>query len=37
MAMQAMLGSGGWRPRQVFTAKHHPYRLWLCEPLMFGQ
>jgi L-histidine N-alpha-methyltransferase len=31
-AMQALLGSAGWRPRQVFTSSHVPYRLWLCEP-----
>jgi len=31
-AMQAILGSAGWRPRQVFTAARVPYRLWLCEP-----
>ena len=35
MAMQAILGSAGWRPRQVFTSTHRPYRLWLCEPLVF--
>lgn len=31
-AMQAILSSAGWRPRQVFTAAVVPYRLWLCEP-----
>jgi len=31
-AMQAILSSAGWRPRQVFTARQVPYRLWLCEP-----
>lgn len=35
MAMQAILGSAGWRPRQVFTSPQHPYRLWLCEPLVY--
>lgn len=32
VAMQALLGAAGWKPRQVFTATHMPYRLWLCEP-----
>jgi dimethylhistidine N-methyltransferase len=32
-ATQALLGAGGWRPRQVFTSSRVPYRLWLCEPL----
>lgn len=31
-AMQMMLATSGWRPRQVFTASDVPYRLWLCEP-----
>ena len=31
-AMQALLASAGWRPRQVFTSDERPYRLWLCEP-----
>ena len=31
-AMQALLASAGWKPRQVFTATEVPYRLWLCEP-----
>lgn len=30
-AMQALLASGGWRTRQVFTSSELPYRLWLCE------
>ncbi len=33
MAMQAILGAAGWRPRRVFTSAHHAYRLWLCEPI----
>lgn len=37
MAMQAILGSAGWRPRQVFTSAHHPYRLWLCEPIVWAR
>ena len=37
MAMQAILGSAGWRPRQVFTSTHHPYRLWLCEPIVWAR
>jgi L-histidine N-alpha-methyltransferase len=36
MAMQAMLGGGGWRPRQIFTSAHQPYRLWLCEPISWS-
>lgn len=36
-AMQALLAVGGWRPRQVFTAPHRPYRLWLCEPLTWAR
>jgi dimethylhistidine N-methyltransferase len=35
-ATQALLGAGGWRPRQVFTSTRVPYRLWLCEPLRFA-
>jgi uncharacterized SAM-dependent methyltransferase len=31
-AMRAILGAGGWHPRQVFTAREQPVRLWLCEP-----
>lgn len=37
MAMQALLSSAGWRPRQVFTSTHHPYRLWLCEPIVWAR
>ena len=37
MAMQAILGSAGWRPRQVFTSANHPYRLWLCEPIVWAR
>jgi dimethylhistidine N-methyltransferase len=37
MAMQAILGAAGWRPRQVFTSSHHPYRLWLCEPIVWAR
>lgn len=36
-AMRALLASGGWRARQVFTSPHHPYRLWLCEALTWPQ
>lgn len=32
-ALRALLATGGWRPRQVFTSPRRPYRLWLCEPL----
>ncbi|MBA3465725.1 MAG: L-histidine N(alpha)-methyltransferase [Deltaproteobacteria bacterium] len=32
-AMQALLASAGWKPRQVFTATEVPYRLWLCDPV----
>lgn len=35
-ATQALLGAGGWRPRQVFTSTRVPYRLWLCEPLRYA-
>jgi dimethylhistidine N-methyltransferase len=37
MAMQAILGAAGWRPRQVFTSSHQPYRLWLCEPILWAR
>ena len=37
MAMQAILGSAGWRPRQIFTHSHHTYRLWLCEPIVWAR
>ncbi|HLL22336.1 MAG TPA: L-histidine N(alpha)-methyltransferase [Kofleriaceae bacterium] len=37
MAMQAILGGAGWRPRQVFTSAQHPYRLWLCEPIVYAR
>lgn len=37
MAMQAILSSSGWRPRQVFTSAQHPYRLWLCEPIVWAR
>lgn len=37
MAMQAMLGAAGWRPRQIFTSPHRPYRLWLCEPIVWAR
>jgi L-histidine Nalpha-methyltransferase len=37
MAMQAILGSAGWRPRQVFTSSHYPYRLWLCESVVWAR
>jgi L-histidine N-alpha-methyltransferase len=37
MAMQAILGAAGWRPRQVFTSSHQPYRLWLCEPIVWAR
>jgi L-histidine N-alpha-methyltransferase len=37
MAMQAILSAAGWRPRQIFTASHHPYRLWLCEPILWSR
>jgi L-histidine N-alpha-methyltransferase len=36
MAMQAILGAAGWRPRQVFTSSHQPFRLWLCEPIVWA-
>lgn len=32
-ALRAILAAAGWRPRQIYTADHRPYRLWLCEPL----
>lgn len=37
MAIQAILGGAGWRPRQIFTSPHHPYRLWLCEPIVWAR
>ena len=37
MAMQAILGAAGWRPRQVFTSSRHPYRLWLCESIVWAR
>jgi dimethylhistidine N-methyltransferase len=37
MAMQAILSAAGWRPRQVFTSAQHPYRLWLCEPIIWAR
>ncbi|MDX2086625.1 MAG: L-histidine N(alpha)-methyltransferase [Kofleriaceae bacterium] len=35
-ATRALLGAGGWRPRQVFMSTRVPYRLWLCEPLRWA-
>lgn len=37
VAMQAILASAGWRPRHIFTATQVPYRLWLCEPLVWNR
>ncbi|HEU0036545.1 MAG TPA: L-histidine N(alpha)-methyltransferase [Kofleriaceae bacterium] len=34
-AMQTILAASGWRTRQVFTSTQQPYRLWLCEPLVY--
>ncbi len=34
-AMGAILSASGWRTRQVFTSSQCPYRLWLCEPLVW--
>ena len=36
-AMHMLLGTAGWRIRQLFTSSQRPYRLWLCEPLAWNR
>jgi len=31
-ALRAILAAAGWQPRDVFTGREQPMRLWLCEP-----